>query len=197
MGLQSKKSPVVRLQLLPCSSFAGPAASKIWSVQIAVSLQLSCWNGRSGQDLFKQKTLKLMPFTTKELTSVVCDNKATKLEETSAVTKNTDTTKDDGLPCDHFQRFTLQRVKPPKWKSKERNIQILLQRRKRNVATTWPIVQARNHYSVEIASTHSSKFLLQRKNFRNKERPYFHTETQTHYVITRQREITEVNYLCS
>ena len=28
MGLQSKKSPVVRLQLLPCSSLAGPAAQK-------------------------------------------------------------------------------------------------------------------------------------------------------------------------
>ena len=54
------------------------------------------------------------------------------LEETSAVIKNTDTTKDDGLPCDHFSTgFTLHRVKPSKWKSKEMKILILLQRRKR------------------------------------------------------------------
>ena len=44
-----------------------------------------------------------MPLVTKwELTSIVSNNKATKSEETSAVIKNTDTTKDDGLPCDHF-----------------------------------------------------------------------------------------------
>ena len=44
MGLQSKKSPVVRLQLLPCSSLAGPAARKTSSSQIAVAaLQPSCW----------------------------------------------------------------------------------------------------------------------------------------------------------
>ena len=34
MGLQSKKSPVVRLQLLPCSSLAGPAAQKPQAVRL-------------------------------------------------------------------------------------------------------------------------------------------------------------------
>ena len=47
MGLQPKKSQAVRLQLLPCSSLAGPAATKISSSLIAVAtLQLSCWTCR-------------------------------------------------------------------------------------------------------------------------------------------------------
>ena len=44
MGLQSKKSPAVRLQLLLCSSLTEPAAQKISSSQIAVAaLQPSYW----------------------------------------------------------------------------------------------------------------------------------------------------------
>ena len=44
MGLQPKKFQAVRLQLLPCSPLAGPAATKISSTQSAVAiLQLSYW----------------------------------------------------------------------------------------------------------------------------------------------------------
>ena len=41
-----------------------------------------------------------------------------------------------------------------------------------------------------ILSHPKSKFLLQRKNFRRQERSNFHIKTQTHCVITLQREIT-------
>ena len=45
--LTGGESKVVRLQLLPCSPLAGPAATKISSSQIAIAtLQLPCWTCR-------------------------------------------------------------------------------------------------------------------------------------------------------